>query len=258
MCAQTAYAHPNLLEEIPAHLGPQIMPSTADPGLLELEELRKMCAGETEHFFRHLEYDARYCYEIFRRAIVDHDQQAWECVYSQYQPLVRSWIHRHNLSRILNEETQFLVNRAFERMWAGVTPQKFANFPDLKSILRYLQMCVNTVLVDTARSRTQASLVDEDISSLPVPSSTNRRSMEDTVLRKTQAERLWSLLDERCKDSKERCILMGMLVNALKARELYVEYPHLFQDVQEVYRVKENLMARLQRDEELAAYLERV
>lgn len=230
----------------------------ADPRLLELEELRSLCAAETERFFRHQDSDARYCYEIFRRAIVAHDQAAWECIYSQYQPLVLGWIHRHGLSAVLSEEPQYLANRAFERLWAGVTSQKFTNFPDLKSILRYLQMCVNAVLVDIARSRTRDSLVEDDALEPGIPDSSERRALEERVLRKTQAERLWALLEERCKDYKERCILIGMFVNALKARQIHVEYPGLFQDVQEVYRVKENLLARLQRDQELAAYLERL
>lgn len=247
-----------LLEGILVHPGPQATPSAVDPGLLELDELRQRCAGETEHFFRRLDHDSRYCFELFRRAIVARDQGAWECVYSQYLPLVQGWIHRHNLSAAMHEETQFLVNRVFERMWAGVTPQKFASFPDLKSLMRYLQMCVNAVLVDAIRSREQASLLDEDISSLSQPDGRERRSLEERVLRKTQAERLWALLETRCKDEKERCVLWGMFVNALKARELYSEFRPLFADIQEVYRVKENLMSRLQRDQELAQFLENV
>ncbi len=234
------------------------MPLDGDPRMLELEELRSLCAAETERFFRHQDSDARYCYEVFRRAIVAHDQSAWECIYTQYQALVLSWIHRHGLSTVLSEEPGYLANRAFERLWVGVSSNKFANFPDLKSILRYLQMCVNAVLVDAARSRTRASLVEDEALERSASHSSEQRSMEDSVLRKTQAEQLWSLLEERCKDYKERCILVGMFVNALKARQLYAEYPGLFQDIQEVYRVKENLLARLQRDQELAAYLERL
>lgn len=258
MSAQVVPAHPDLLEEIPVLPGPPIMPAVADPRLLTLEELRRLCTAETERFFRGQDHDARFCYELFRRAIMGNDQAAWECLYQHYQPLVLSWIHRHGLSTVLNEEPQYLANRAFERMWSGINAAKFASFPDLKSILRYLQMCVNAVLVDAARSRTRASLVEEEALESSVSNSSERRSLEDRVLHKTQAEGLWSLLEERCKDYKERCILMGMFVNALKARQLYVEYPGLFQDIQEVYRVKENLLARLQRDQELAAYLERL
>jgi hypothetical protein len=258
MDTQAVRIHQTLLEEILVQPGPQAMPSAVDLGLLELEELRHLCAGETEHFFRRLDHDSRYCFELFRRAIVARDQGAWECIYSQYLPLVRGWIHRHSLSASLQEEPQFLANRVFERMWAGVPPQKFANFPELRSILRYLQMCVNAVLVDAMRSREQANLLEEDASSVLQPKGSDRRPLEDTVLRKTQAERLWALLEARCKDEKDRCVLRGMFVNALKARELYDANRVLFQDVQEIYRVKENLLARLQRDQELAAYLEKL
>lgn len=258
MTAQLTHPYLHQMEDVLVHPGLPVLPSAADPAQLELDVLRHMCAGETEHFFRRQEHDSRYCYEIFRRAIVARDQAAWECIYAQYQPLVSGWIHRHSLSAVINEEIQFLVNRTFERMWSGVTPKKFINFPDLKSLLRYLQMCVNAVLVDIQRSRKQANLADGDSPDPPDRRQSGRRSLEDNVVRKTQAERLWSLLDERCKDEKERCILIGMFVSALKARELYLEHQALFQDIQEVYRVKENLLARLQRDQELVEYLEKI
>ena len=43
-------------------------------------------------------------------------------------------------------------------------------------------------------------------------------------------------------------MVYGYFVLALKPRELCDPYPHTFRNVQHVYRVKENVLARLRRD----------
>jgi hypothetical protein len=47
----------------------------------------------------------------------------------------------------------------------------------------------------------------------------------------------------------------GSFVLALKPRELAARYPEMFDDVRQVYRIKENVLARLGRDAELQEIL---
>ena len=61
----------------------------------------------------------------------------------------------------MDEEPQYFANRAFEKMWGVLSPQKFGQFPNLKSLLRYLQMCVHSVIVDYARRGEQATLLED-------------------------------------------------------------------------------------------------
>jgi hypothetical protein len=223
--------------------------------LLTLSGLRHRCSQESDRFFRRLSHDPRYCYELFRRAILSRDEHAWELIYQQYQPLVAGWVERHSLFQALDEETQYFVNRSFQKMWAVFTPQKFAGFPDLKSILRYLQMCVHSAIVDYARGREQAFMLEDELEELPAHAGTDEPDLEDQVLSKTQAEALWRWLDERFKNEKERRVVYGCFVLALKPGEVYTLYPGVFKDVKEVYVVKDNLLARLRRDSELKELL---
>ncbi|HSF79849.1 MAG TPA: hypothetical protein VLA49_01365 [Anaerolineales bacterium] len=232
------------------------MPSAIDPGHLQLSVLRQRCAAETDLFFRQQEHDPRFCFELFRRAIVERDEGAWQIIYRQYRPLVIGWVNHHSLTSTLEEEIQFFVNRAFERMWHGLTAAKFSNFPDLKSVLRYFQVCVHAVLVDFARVGERAKLFEDEAGITGPQAEGHQRPLEEGVLNKALAENLWSLLVARCKNDQERRVLSGIFVNGLKPRELYDQYPRLFRSVQEVYRVKENLLARLQRDNDLMQYLE--
>jgi len=230
------------------------MPTPADPQSLTLSGLRHRCAIESDRFFNRQEHDPRYCFELFRRAISDHDEQAWNFIYDQYRPLVIGWVQRHSLFPAADEETGYFVNRAFEKMWSAMTPAKFEKFPDLKSALRYMQMCVHSVLVDYVRGQEQAALMaEEKMARIPDARTSH---VETRVGKRVEREELWTWLNARLKNEKERLVLYNSFVLAMKPRELSAQYPDTFDDVKEVYRVKENIMARLRRDKELEAFLQ--
>jgi DNA-directed RNA polymerase specialized sigma24 family protein len=222
---------------------------------LHLHLLRSRCMEESERFFQRLENDPRFCYELFRRAISLRNQQAWEYIYLQYQPLVSGWVERHPLFHVLNEEKAYFVNRVFEKMWRRLTPEKFALSTGLSAVLSYLHKCVNSVLVDTMRTRERYELFGEETEEQSGGQGIEEQSPEEEVERRDLAEKIWAMLQERLKDEKERLTAYGNFVLALKAADIYQEYPGKFRSVQEVYRVKENLLARLKRDQEFMDFL---
>jgi DNA-directed RNA polymerase specialized sigma24 family protein len=230
------------------------MSSSADHQLLTLSGLRHRCAVESDRFFKRQEHDPRYCFELFKRALKHHNQQAWSAIYDQYRPLVSGWVDRHSLFPAAGEETSYFVNRAFEKMWTAITPVKFEKFPNLKSILSYLQMCVHSALVDYLRNREQATLMaQEEMARIPDAATSN---VEHRVSKRAEREDLWRWLNERLKDDKERQVIYGTFALAMKPRELYAQFPDTFKSVKEVYRIKENVLARLRRDKELAILLD--
>ncbi|HEX6386489.1 MAG TPA: sigma-70 family RNA polymerase sigma factor, partial [Anaerolineae bacterium] len=178
----------------------------------------------------------------------------WEYVYRQYQPLVAGWVERHSQFRASHEEVQYFLNRAFEKMWRVLTPEKFSDFPDLKSLLRYLQMCVHSVIVDAVRRQEQTQPLDE-VRQAAVHN-LGAQPVEEWVLGQVQREELWSFLLERLKDEKEEKVVYGSFVLGLKPSQLYAEFEETFESVNEVYRVKENVMARFRRDQDLLDFLD--
>src|SRR5688572_16981463 len=112
---------------------------------LRLGSVARRCAQESELFFRREPNDPRFCFELLRRAILEHNQDAWEMSYSQYRTLVSGWITRHPGFTDSGEESGYFVNAAFDKFWSAITPDKFALFADLRAVLRYLQMCVHSV-----------------------------------------------------------------------------------------------------------------
>ncbi len=221
---------------------------------LTLAGIAHRCARETERFFQRQGHDPRYCFELFRRAVAENDQHAWELVYVQYHPLVTGWVRRHPAFPDSGEEASYFVNRAFEKMWAALTPTKFAHFPNLKSLLRYLQVCVHSVILDHVRAAEQAT-VEVQVEFSFQGNGANLPVVEEQALARVQRQEFWAKITGRLRDEKERRVVYGSFVLGLKPRELYAEFQSTFSDVNEIYRIKENVMARLRRDAELAELL---
>ena len=227
-----------------------MMNNRTDLQTLTLADIARRCARETELYFQRKSYDPRYCFELWRRAIVERDQLAWEHVYHQYCPLVAGWVKRHPAFLSSGEEAQYFVNRAFERLWAALTPGKFSQFQHPKSLLRYLKMCVNSVILDEVRIAKRASVVseadpesDEDRASGP--------TVEDQALALVGQEEFWAEIGARLQNEKEQCVVYGSFVLSLKPREILAQHRDTFHDVREVYRIKGNVLARLARDPRL-------
>lgn len=232
------------------------MSEEASLKLLTLTGVIHRCQQENDRFYRRLSHDPRYCYELFRRAFLHGNQRAWEHTYTTFSPLVAGWVKRHSAFPATGEEIQYFVNRAFAKMWSALSPERFDQFPDLGSLLSYLQACVHSAVVDAGRSRNPAVITDPANEALTTKREEKGSSIEDRALNRAQHEEFWHLIEERLKDKKERLVVQGSFVQNLKPRELYAEFEYMFSGVEEIYRIKQNVIARLRRDDELAGLLE--
>src|SRR5262249_21476853 len=105
-----------------------------DPMQLSLVALARRCAAESDHFYHSRPYDARFAHELFRRALVERDEIAWEHVYIHYSPLVESWVRRSGAFAGSGESSEFFVGAAFTKFWRAVSPERFATFPTLAAL----------------------------------------------------------------------------------------------------------------------------
>lgn len=219
---------------------------------LSLPALAQHCVEESDHFFHRRDHDPRYCFELFRRAIVEHDQRAWNYLCDNYRPLVSGWVRRCRAFSGTGEEIDYFVNGAFAKMWSAMSAEKFDSFSDLKSLLRYLQLCVSSVVTDHARSADY----HERLADLPPGVEEDEgENVEDVALARTEREDFWEAISQRLNDDKERLVLHYSYVVGFKPSQIYEEKEELFDDVREIYRIKENVLARLRRDTGLQALL---
>lgn len=220
---------------------------------LSLGTLHYRCSEESERFFKRRSHDPRYCFELFRRAILEQNQQSWELIYRQYQPLVSGWIERHSSFQSTGEEKDYFVNRAFEKMWQVMTPEKFNQFSDLKSVLRYMQMCINSVIMDHNRKKEETVLWDDAPKSI-LHKTDQTENVERRIMISEQQQALWQSLNQRLKNEKEQKVIYGMFVLALKPREILTEFKGVFKNANEIYQIRANVIDRLRRDQEFREY----
>ncbi len=226
------------------------MTASSDFTALTLAGLTHRCAQETELFFKRHVYDPAYCYELFRRALLERNQRAYECLYTQYQPLVAGWVERHPSFPGADEEVQYFVNRAFEKMWHALGAEKFSRFGDLKALLSYLKLCTHSAVIDFARAR-RLALLDEESSDAALTIQAGHDDVEEEVIDEGAQQEFWRQINLRLADEKEQAVVFGSFVLAMKPAELQRRYAHLFGDVRDVYRTKQNVLERLRRDPEL-------
>jgi hypothetical protein len=237
------------------------MINNTDLSSWNLDLLEKRCAEESKRFYQRKSNDTRFCFEMFRRAFVGQDQDAWEYIYRQYQPLVSGWLENHALFPSISEEKEYFINRAYEKMWHSLSKEKFDRFTDLKAVLHYLKMCVGSVIIDYVRAskRIQIEELDqyEDLSRHEAVSGTRteENAVEDMVFKQIQTQDLWERVKSLATGTKENCVIYGSFLLGLKPKEILEAYPGEFEGLQDVYRVKEYLLDRLRRNKELINFL---
>jgi DNA-directed RNA polymerase specialized sigma24 family protein len=211
---------------------------------LELSALRKHCEKEINLYLQGQDIDGRYCYEMFRRCLQDRDQNAWEQAYNLFEPQFARWVRSHRLFFNSGEEVSYFVNRALEKIWSAIPPEKFSKFANLKQLLSYLKMCVGSSVVDYYRKQEKSRLGFENLRDKIEVEST-------TQALRTENSELWTKLDQLMKNKNERVVLYASFVLGLKPKEINAEFSSIFSSVKEIYRIKENILSRFRRDQEL-------
>jgi DNA-directed RNA polymerase specialized sigma24 family protein len=219
---------------------------------LDIDQLAEKCADQTAKFFNREQHDPSYCYELFRRAIVGRNKYAWDKVFQQYQFLVANWVRRRAGDTATDEEIDYTVNRAFEKLWLALTPDKFDRFNDIASLLCYFQTCVNSVIVDHNRRNSPPTV---SLEALAQPTGRDLASVEKTVTDQLERHRLWRTALDLMRDEKERFVLQASFAYDLKPSEIYASRPEQFESTAEVYRIKRNLLSRLRRNPVLQQFL---
>lgn len=210
-----------------------------------LTELAQKCREESERYRRGRSDERGHCYELFRRAIVDHDQQAWAAVYEQYRRLVARWVTGSP------GPVDDRIHEAFERFLRTVNPQTFTtDFSGIDKVMACLKMCARSVSIDQYRRDEKRAFVValEDVTT-KTGDSTDSQALDNVML-----EELFSYIEGRLKDEQERLVFYASFRDGLMPRMIAAEYPDHFADVAQVRRIKEKVVLRLSTDPRLQAW----
>ena len=184
-------------------------------------------------------------FELFRRAIVLRDADAWSAIYTRYRPLLIAWVRRCDSYAHSSEPADDIADQAFTRAWAALTPERFAEFPSLARLLGYLRACVATTVIDDVRSQATRGRIVRQVAANAVA------TPEQIIMADLDRDALWCMLLELAATRAERITLVESFAYGLPPRTIHERHPQLFPQVTDVYAVKRNLFARLQRNRDL-------
>ena len=184
-------------------------------------------------------------YEVFRRAIVERDSQAWTDVAIWCRPLLIAWA-RQKLARMpIVELYDDIADEAFARAWSALASTSLDRFPNLAAIQAYLRKCVVSVVIDRMR------IQSESVSSLTWIDPVSDHSAEQMVLTELNRAEIWAQINRHIVSEQERIVMYESIVLGLPPRAILRNHPTLFDDITSIYRVKRNLFDRLRRDNNL-------
>jgi hypothetical protein len=214
-------------------------------------QLAQRCAGEQQLFRQHVPSDDRYCLELFRRAIRQGDERAWDLIYQQFNGTMLGWLRRHPCANRLRDQDapDVYITDAFRRFWVAASSSGAAtpHFATLASVLAYLRTCLNAVVLDEMR-QIQTRQREESLDAANITPTKFSPSSD--------IQELWVLIERALPDRRERRLVYFLFVLDLKPRDVVREAPQDFPDAQEVYRLTRNVLDRLRRNPALRAWIE--
>jgi DNA-directed RNA polymerase specialized sigma24 family protein len=216
-------------------------------GAFTIHDLAYRNAEEITSYRRHGRHRSNtpaYGLELFRRAIVEHDEAAWSVIYAQYSGLVRCWVAPSS------GDEEELIAATFERFWRAVDATKYCSFGSLGAVLQYLKLCARTARLD--RDRVACRQAPEE----PLEESLGSVAASDEGPdARVAASDVWRVVHQCLADARERDVLYLSYVKGLCPREICVRYKTRFPEVREVYRLKGNALDRLRHRPEVRALL---
>lgn len=181
-------------------------------------------------------------YELFRRAIVDRDSDAWGAIHQQFRSLLASWAWRYGGRTFSPEECTDIADQAFARAWSALTPERFGDFQSLARLLGYLRACVSTTLIDCIRAQGAGdrAITETQLDTAATP--------EQAVLADLDNSALWRTALALTANPAERITLIESFVYGLPPRAILERHRQHFADIAAVYSAKRNLLQRLERN----------
>ncbi len=212
------------------------------PKDMSLSALADRCTREISNHRRGEACNDQYCLEMFRRAMLEQDDSVWALLVERFDEymlgLFRRHVSREAASRLDSPENY--VARGFERFWLAAVHNQQLQFTTLAAALCYLRSCLNGAIVDTLRAYSRAKEVV-----LPEPGFPDEPTVED---HEEEDQRLWEAIQDMLPNERERRLAYLLFHCNLKPREIVRRCPQEFSAVQEIYRLRRNIIKRLSRD----------
>jgi hypothetical protein len=207
---------------------------------LSVSELVEQCQQEIQAYRRGEPSNEAYGLELLHQAIMQGNQAAWAGLQQCLGELVRGWLRCHSSREAACrwESEENYVALAFERFWQTTVQQRVA-FKSFAGALAYLRASLHGAILDTLRAYSRPKEV-----SLPEAGESGEPYGEDPA----GSSEVWEVLQTMLPNGREQRLAYLLYHCGLKPREIVHFCPQEWSDIQEIYRLRRNIMERLLRN----------
>lgn len=215
---------------------------------LSLDEVIQGCRAESN---QPRTQEAGYCFELFRRALEEQEQAAWQAIDQQYRRLILHWIHDYSPG-LSHEKAAEIVPDALPKFWYALTRSATplaGRFAHVGAVLKYLKQCTISVFQEHERRIRRRERVRQRLES---PGQLQAHAdLEEELLARIDRERLLRQIQKWVNtyvtDLQEQRVLSLSYEYGLTPAEIAERYPQEFADAQSVRRLKERILKRARR-----------
>jgi hypothetical protein len=196
----------------------------AEPCHLELKASRR---GEP--------YDEAHVLELFRRATIARDPEAWQWMQHCFSEIVLGWLRRHpnrTLACSLESEEN-VVALTFERFRQASALSHHGSIRTLPAALQYLRTSLNGAVLDILRAYSRPKEIP-----LPEPG-------EPLAEEQTEGSIVWENLQSILSNGDEQRLASLLYHCGLLPGEIVRFCPQEFSSVEEIYRLQRIIFERL-------------
>jgi hypothetical protein len=207
---------------------------------LGLSELVGQCVQQMSAYRRGEPSTDVYGVELLRRATIGRDPEAWAALQQCLADVVRSWLRGYpnwEVAVRLDSEEHY-VAQAFERFWWATTQSQQIQFRTVAAALQYLHASLHCALLDTMRAYVRPKEIP-----LPEPCESGEPWAEDGG----EGQELWEVIRRLLPNQREQRLAYLLFHCSLKPREIVRFCPQEFSSVEDIYRLRRNIVERLVR-----------
>lgn len=208
--------------------------------------VQELALASKEAYQKECDSASELAYELFCRALDEHDQYAWLVIQKMYMPLVKSWIGK-TVSGISDFDTDDCVQLAYTKFWRSLSRDEISirtHFPHIGSVLKYLNQCVVTTAIDHLRKKQRLARLNERLLK-----EREKSAFAQMVIRESceKMDRVRHWMQSKVDDPAERLLLKLLYEYDLKPAQIVQTFPDEFPDHHHVRRVRDRVMKRARR-----------
>lgn len=211
------------------------------PRSMSIGVLTTRCMEELHNYGQGAPSDERFGMELFYRALIQRNSLAWEAVQHCFHESMCRWLRNHPLRDVAcdYDSEENYVALGFARFWQAMVNKQDGMFQSLGAAMKYLRACLHAGIIDTLRTYSRVRVVG-----LPEPGEAGEPSSEDDY----DSGELWQVISHLIPQKREQRVAYLLYHCGLKPRAIVHFCYEEFNDVQEIYHMRRNIIERLRRN----------